>query len=346
MTSKKDSANAPQRFDDALTELSGIGKAAERDLHSLGVRTFTELIQYTAAELATALYEHTGNARYSVSLIEREEWIGQAKTKVTEREAPAAVLMDAPETSDQKVRNRLEDWNLQAEFTLYFENRPSDHSTDGWQTRVWRTRICEKEYDDQKTFEGVAPTGPNSWVDWILDHAEFPGEMATFSPCAPQAVAETEPLLIDPTVELLTTELLLAESPDVLPGAKNDIRAVEVIEAPMIASGKQLTTTITFRISGKDAGKLTDRAVLYQTQTSIMNINGPDDEPVLAATGYGQLEPGVYEYTNRCLFAMPDVGNYEWACAVLISPPYPVKAIYRGPQVNVHPPGWRDSGHT
>jgi nucleotidyltransferase/DNA polymerase involved in DNA repair len=158
MTTDIDSADSTSHVDDILTGIKGLGKTAERDLHSLGIRGFADLAKDTPEELAKKLYEHTKNSKYSVKFIETSDWIGQARQKLAERkkDASSSPQADAPARPNaQASENQTDDWKLQAEFTLYFENKVSGQGKETWRTRVWKNSERGREYDEHETFVGI-----------------------------------------------------------------------------------------------------------------------------------------------------------------------------------------------
>jgi len=63
---------------DKLTEINGIGPVIEGKLHALGITTFQQIADFTAEDVERIDGELNFKGR-----IEREEWISQAKTKLS-----------------------------------------------------------------------------------------------------------------------------------------------------------------------------------------------------------------------------------------------------------------------
>lgn len=68
----------PQRSD-VLAELDGIGPAYERALNALGIRTFSQLAEQNADELAEKLL----SVRITAARIKRDQWIEQAAARAS-----------------------------------------------------------------------------------------------------------------------------------------------------------------------------------------------------------------------------------------------------------------------
>jgi large subunit ribosomal protein L21 len=70
---------APAGADD-LKKLSGVGPVLEQKLHNLGVTTFDQVAAWTPEDV-----ERVDGALNFKGRIDREDWIGQAKTLIAER---------------------------------------------------------------------------------------------------------------------------------------------------------------------------------------------------------------------------------------------------------------------
>jgi predicted flap endonuclease-1-like 5' DNA nuclease len=64
---------------DVLAELDGIGPAYERALNALGIRTFSQLAEQNADELAAKL----SSVRITAARIKRDQWIEQAAARAS-----------------------------------------------------------------------------------------------------------------------------------------------------------------------------------------------------------------------------------------------------------------------
>lgn len=329
MATERELGQSTGAENDKLTDINGIGPAAERDLHSLGIRRFSDLTQYTADELARILFDHTGNARYSVTRIEKDDWIGQAKELAAGKPAESseddrAPLPEAlPQTLLPETSSAVQDWKPHAEFMLVFESRASEQDDNGWQTRVWKTRIHDRECDMEEVFDGIRPA---PWVSWILEHARLNHELEALS--GEELVALTSPT---------EDECAEAHPPPPDESVSINILGIDVSQAEPSAElpGENLAVEVTFQVAGADLDALLADGALYQVE--VHTVNQEDGNTDLVAHGRGQLQPGKSEYMCRQIFPMPDVGRYTLEVIVLLIPIVALPAVQESEPFNVVP---------
>lgn len=301
--------------DDKLTDISGLGQAAERELHSLGIRRFDDLIQYTPEELARRLYEHTGSQRYSDKYIRNNDWIGQAKSRMGARNKLKASLPEATPAAApaaQVAKTQIKGWKRHAEFTLYFETIPPEQEDQPWQTRVWHTCIRDRECDREETFEGITP---EPWVRWIFQQAGLAGEL-DLGLLEQRAEAPAAPAPPSPAqVSILDVE-------------------IERQSAPGVGS-KALATSLRFMIAGADAEALAAERTPYQILVLLVDQARQISE--LVASERGRLQAEQTEYAHRLGFPLPNVGRYEVQSLVLVQAPTELVASHHGPRFTVTP---------
>lgn len=299
--------------DDKLTEINGLGKAAERDLHSVGIRRFDDLIKHTPEELAKKLYERTQQARYSAALIKNSDWIGQARYKLAERKKAKNYSSHANSTARANIQpagNQAGDWQLQAEFNLYFEHKASEQGGKTWQTRVWKLHIRDRDCDKEITFHGVEP---RLWVNWILRQADLPTGLA-LELDEPSTAAASASVAPEPT--------------------QVSILNVQVEAQPALAVHPQtLTATIHFTVSGANVELLMTESIPYQIFLLLVDLQVGLWK--LVAAEQGLLQPEQMQHTHRLGFPLPALGRYELQTLVLIQSQVELITVYRGPTFKV-----------
>jgi len=192
----------------------------------------------------------------------------------------------------------LDDWTLQAEFTLYFVNKDSGQGDKTWQTRVRTTRARGREYDkEEEPFEGFEP---HPWVNWILQQAALPVDTVTPNP------------------------------------AQVSIRGVE-IEPQSLSDvhDSKFVSAIRFTVSGANAKTLTADNPPYQIIVHAVDSGSGITKHV--ASVCSQLKTGQSEYVQRLGLPIPNLRRYELQTIVLIQSQPELMAIYRGPTINVTP---------
>jgi hypothetical protein len=315
MTTDRRSADSTSHVDDVLTEIEGLSKTAERDLHSLGIRGFADLAKYTPKELAKKLYERTKSRRYSVTFIENRDWIGQAKQKLAERKratssSPRADTLAKPNAQASGIK--LDDWNLHAEFTLYFENKAFGRDEKTWQTRVWKTLVRDRECDNEETFDGIEP---HLWVNWILQQAELPVDVAS-DLIAPKTFVSPTTVTPNPAqVSILNVQIN--------PQSSSDAR-----------NGK-FASVISFTVSGANARTLAADNTPYQIIVHAVDSDSGVTKHV--ASERSQLQPKQAVHSHRLKLPIPDLRRFELQTIVLIQSQPELMAVYRGPIINVAP---------
>jgi hypothetical protein len=305
------SSSTGKHEDNLETMIAGIDSRVAEALPRIGIHRLADLAESTPGELAKAL---RGMGIYRKH-IEVEDWIGQAKQKLAERKIDAHSSSKADTTAmpnTQASGNQLDDWNLQAEFALYFENRASGQGEETWQTRVWKTRVRDRECDKEITFVGIEP---HLWVDWILQQADLPVDVesdliASETPVSPATVTPNPA-----QVSILDVEV----EPKSLPDVRN----------------KTLMTSIRFTVSGVNAEMLTAENMLYQILMLIVDQSRGLTKLIASEQGLFQPEQSVH--THQLEFPIPDLGRYELQTVVLIQSQTEMMAIYRGPNINVIP---------
>ncbi len=296
---------------DNLETIIGISPRVAEALSYIGIHRLADLAESTPGELFKALKGMGILRKY----IEIENWIGQAKQKLAERKIDASSSSQADTTAmpnTQASGNQLDDWNLQAEFALYFENRASGQGEETWQTRVWKTRVRDRECDKEITFVGIEP---HLWVNWILQQADLPVDVGSDLIVPETPVSPTTVIPNPAQVSILDVEV----EPKSLPDVRN----------------KTLMTSIQFTVSGVNTETLMAENTPYQILMLIVDQNRGLTKLIASEQGLFQPEQSVY--THRLEFPIPDLGRYELQTIVLIQSQTDLMAIYRGPNISVIP---------
>jgi hypothetical protein len=297
--------------DNLETIIAGIDPRVVEALPRIGIHRLADLAESTPGELAKTL---RGMGIYRKH-IEVENWISQAKQKLAEREKDASSSPQANTTAmpnAQASGNQLDDWNTQAEFMLYFENRASGQGEETWQTRVWKTRVRDRECDKETTFAGIEP---HLWVNWILQQADLPVDVES-DLIAPEGPVSPTTVTPNPAqVSILGVEV----EPKSLPDVRN----------------KTLMTSIQFTVSGVNAEMLIAENTPYQILMLIVDQNRGLTK--LIASEQGLFQPEQSMHTHRLEFPIPDLGRYELQTFVLIRSQTDFMAIHHGPNIKVVP---------
>jgi hypothetical protein len=299
---------------DELETIIGIGPRTAAALSRIGIHRLEELAESTPDGLARALADGA-DLRVSPKRIEAMNWIGQARQRLAERKEDASSSPQADATAmpnDQASENQSGDWSLQAEFSLYFENQGSGQAEEPWQTRVWKTRVRDRECDKEKTFEGIEP---RQWVNWILQQADLPIDVE-FDRTAPETLVAPAPVTPNPTqVSIRDVEIE--------PQSASDVRNSKFVSA------------IHFNVSGANAETLTADNTPYQIIIHAVDLGSGVTKHV--ASERRQLQTGQSAYIHRLEQPIPDLKRYELQTIVLIQSQPELMTIYRGPTINVTP---------
>jgi hypothetical protein len=299
---------------DSLETITGIGPRTAAALSRIGIHSLEELAESTPDGLAKALADGA-ELRISPRRIEAMNWIVQARQRLAERKADASsspqadtlAMPNAPAAGHQS-----DDWKLQAEFTLYFENKGSGQGEEPWQTHVWKTRLRDRECDEEITFVGIQP---HLWVNWILQQADLPVDVAS-----PLSAPET---LVSPATA--------APKPDQV--AVLDVQIES--QSSSDRSDSKFASAIHFTVSGANAQTLTADNTPYQIM--VHAVDSESGVTMLVASERGQLQSEQAEHIHRLELPIPDLRRYELQTIVLIQSQPELMTIYRGPTINVVP---------
>ena len=300
---------------DNLETITGIGPRTAAALSRIGIHRLEELAESTPDGLAKALADGA-DLRISPKRIKAMNWIGQARRKLAERKKDSSSLPLANAAAmpkDRASENQSRDWNLQAEFSLYFENRGSGQAEEPWQTRVWKTRVRDRECDKEKTFEGIEP---RQWVNWILQQADLPVDVKFFDRVAPETLVSPAPVTPNPTeVSILDVQIE--------PQSPSDVR------------NSKLVSAVSFTVSGANAETLTAVNTPYQIMVHTVDLTSGVTK--LVASERSHLQAGQSAYIHRLEQPIPDLERYELQTLVHIQSQPELITIYRGPTINVTP---------
>jgi len=313
MTVDENTSNSTGNLQDTIT---GISPRVAEALSHIGIHRLDDLAESTPGELAKAL---RGMGIYR-KRIEVENWIAQAKQKLAERKEEASSSPEADTTAmpnAQASGHQLGDWNLQAEFTLYFENKAFGQGEETWQTRVWKTRVRDRECDKEITFDGIKP---HLWVNWILQQADLPNDIES-ELIAPEALVSPTPVTPKPAQVLILDVQIEPQSP-------SDVR------------NSRLVSSIHFTVSGANAKTLTAENTPYQIMVHAMDLGSGVTK--LLASEHSQFQPEQSVHIYRLEQPIPDLRRYELQTTVLIESQPELMAVYRGPIINVAVPGQID----
>jgi len=313
MVIDENTSNSTGNPQDNLETIDGVDSRTAEALSHVGIHRLDDLAESTPGGLAKALKK--AGLRISSKRIEAMNWIGQAKEKLAERKEDASSSREADATAmpvDQASEDQSSGWNLQAEFSLYFENQGSGQAEEPWRTRVWKTRVRDRECDKEETFEGIEP---RQWVNWILQQADLPFGVE-FDRMAPEALVS--PVSVTPTptqVSVLDVEIE--------PQSASDVRNSEFVAA------------IRFAVSGDNAQTLTADNTPYQIMVHAAGLDSGITKHVASVRGRLQTEQG----TNISLVKLPipDLTRYMLQTIVLVQSQPELVTVYHGPTINVTP---------
>lgn len=296
---------------DDLETIIGIGPRTAAALSRIGIHRLEELAESTPDGLAKALAD---GADLRISPKRVEDWIVQAKLKLAEQKIDASSSPQADATAmpnDQAPGNQSDDWDLQAEFTLYFESKGSGQGEETWQTRVWKTRVRDREWDEEITFVGIEP---HLWVNWILRQAGVPDVESHLM--APETFISPTTVTPEPTeVSILDVQIETQSSSDIRDG--------------------KFVSAIHFTLSGANAKTLIADSTPYQIMVHAVDLGSGATKHVASERSQLQTEQSLQ--IHRLELPITDLRRYELQTIVLIQSQPELLTIYRGPTINVTP---------
>ena len=146
---------------------------------------------------------------------------------------------------------------------------------------------------------------------------------------------EEEPVLEESITPSLGEDL--DEAPSTPEETRIEITKVQVAEIGPTSDipEKWLEAQVYFQLAGPDAEQIVDTGTPFRLE--VHTITPENGFSSLVASGRGNLQTDVLEYTHRQQFPMPDVGRYEIHCIALLLPPGQMVAYQAGPILNIVP---------
>ena len=213
--------------------------------------------------------------------------------------------------NDRASENQSGDWNLQAEFSLYFENRGSGQAEEPGKLVSGKLGVHERECDKEETFAGIEP---RQWVNWILQQADLPVDVEFFDRVAPETLVSRAPVTPDPTqVSILDVQIE--------PQSPSDVR------------NSKFVFSVHFTVSGANAETLTADNTPYQIIVHTVDLGSAATKHVASERSQLQAERSVQ--IRRLELPIPGLQRYELQTLVLIQSQPELVTIYRGPTINV-----------
>ena len=310
--------------DDAtdLQQVKGIGQKTVQALRDCGIGHCADLAGFTPERLADLL--KTRIPSISAKRIERENWIGQARTLAqgqAEFEPPQidADETPAPSAEDQRDRpgtshHKGLGWRELADFFVSFG---FEIDADG--AEHLKTKAHHSQSDTSRTWDGIVS---EELIAWMMDQAHLPLPPET----EPQASGEP------------------ATQPSAAPAsgmphydARIEVAGVNVltIPTPLDCQKVKLAAEVHFRLSGSAAKELASARGPFRVELYTVDLGTGASKSV--ASAMGQLQPKIIDYASRQEFPVPRLGRYELHAIVRLLPPGDTMACYRGPTINVVP---------
>lgn len=306
-------SDSPSNNRDSLQEIKGIGQAIAQALNRLDIHSYADLTDFTPDSLADLLKAEIPSI--SLKRIEREDWLGQARALARRQKDTGPAQPQTGEPSAPSAERYQKDtakaprksWQELADFFVSF-----GFAVDKEGEKRLETRVHHSQADKPKAWDGIVT---DDLINWMLNQASLsqPAETAT----------QTE-LITPPTlVTLYNVQVEISEV------------QVSEVPTPQAVGEKKLLAKIRFQISGPEAEALTQDRLPFRIEVHTLDLKSRASS--LVASGQGQLQPQVFEYTGQQAFPMPQLGRYELHSIVLLLPPGEMMASYRGPTINVVP---------
>ena len=298
--------------DDNLEDvINGLGETYAEVLKKIGIDRPDDLAKYdTPAELRQAL-EKAGEKIQS-GRIEKNDWLGQAKDRVLTQQASVKLPLSNETADVEQEPNKSsseEEWEQHAGFNLFFDSKKDEQDKKEWLTRVYYFAEPNDDFDAKDEFSGIET---NSWVNWILKHAELPVDVSP-SPDEPEVATKSN---------LAEAETAVLPEPLAPEGIRIDIPAVELpkVEPPPGTYVENLKVEVHFKLSGTEVEALTENHIPFCTEVYTVDMESKASH--LVASGQDQLQPHMFEYTSQQEFPVPEVGYYQVYGIVRLPPPY------------------------
>jgi hypothetical protein len=145
---------------DDLKRITGIGPAVERRLHGVGIYTFSQLANLSAADIAAAVMDLTG---LTAERIVKQDWIGQARelaaaSKVSESQQDSAITIEHQNSATFMLELLLDiDNSVRRSHISHIESGGED-TWDGWQNEQLVEFLVQHAKLNLPLSESVAPT--------------------------------------------------------------------------------------------------------------------------------------------------------------------------------------------
>ena len=313
---KVDSTNKVREVKrDNLQEINGIGPDYERALQHIGVLTFAQLADFQDAQQLHKALELSG-INIALWKIEKYGWIDQARKKVNNQSALAAVEESIVSKGDQNRAISSKYWNEHSAFIVSFDRHIDEEGEESWQTRVYKT-----ENGDEKEFAG---TDPSAWTKWIFIQAK----MTTVETHLDEVV-ETE------DSDLLETELVVTHVPTTENGKQLNLVDVQVMSPSTAIPQRKLTVQVNFELLGSEAETWTEEIPFYRLELYLLDLERQVTE--LAASIQKRLERGILAYEISEAIPIPSPGRYKLYTLLFSLPPGEMMVTHQGPIINVVP---------
>lgn len=281
---------------DDLRQIKGIGPAIERVLNSLGVYRYADLAGLTPESLSDLMKAKI--PAISPQRIERNDWIGQARTLMREQRQQAGAGSEAEESAPaaaedeagQRGAEPRERWHELADFFVSF----GESVGPGGEKRL-QTKVHHSQADQLAQWDGIAS---RQLIEWMLSQANLPLPEES-APAAEPASAPEQPAPLpagnqDAFLEL--SELWVSE-----------------VKAPVPARGEGelalLRAESRLSLSGSAALRLTEDEEPFAIEMYLVNTQTMHSR--LVASYRGELTPGELAYHIEQEFPAPPIGRYQ-----------------------------------
>ncbi len=326
MTHSNQSTGSPPPKRDDLQKIKGIGQSVSQTLNSLGIFKYADIAAYSNVQLAELLKDKL--VAYSPGRIEREDWIGQAKSldrkdrAREEPQQPKQIKTDQASAPDESTNGEMEDqpgkWHELADFIVSFGYLVEQDGEERLQTRVYHSPIGTSRH-----WDGIQLQLMN---DWMVSQADLPLlEKPTSRPEADLKTEKPRFSTIDSRaseVELKISDLWLSEAENKSPTKKGTPASrVLRLKTDLALVGNQ-TTELDFP---------------SQFQLEIYVVDLESNESKLVAVETGELVPTDYAKRVEKDFDIPPTGRYQLYLIAKMLPPNTSTIYLQGPIIKVEP---------
>jgi hypothetical protein len=309
---------------DNFKKIKKITQPVASALYELGLNRYADLARLTSAQLADML--QVKKVRFvSAELIEREDWVGQARDLASQAAQTEELTLSNPDLeaepvqedqdvpaastqSDPPTRASAADWHELGDFFVSF----GETSGPGGE-KVYKTKVNHSQSGQDMKWDGIVS---EALVEWMLDH------------CSPPLTAHS-----GASVEELPQPGSEAEEPLEV----TDVWVAPVDPAdlpPRQAAQRMIRVEANINLAEEE---LREGLLAWPASfaVSIYLVNTQTGEAVFIDTPAVEAFPDALPYAFQQDFIVPPPGRYQLYLLARLTPPGSGVALRSGPIVRV-----------